>query len=117
MFLSIKKTIEDQIEIETPSFYYDKALNRASYLNESEIVQVSDSQITVISKGDLLGTWYKEEAVKAAKLLKTEDWINKKVIRDKTSGQSWQEFGHNPDCLRYLLTVMFMEKYRKFLKG
>jgi len=43
--------------------------------------------------------------------------VNKKVIRDKTTGQSYQEFGHACDTLRYILTAMFIDKYKKFQKG
>jgi phage terminase large subunit len=43
--------------------------------------------------------------------------VNKKLIRDKATGQSWQEFGHASDCLRYILTAMFHERYKKFMKG
>lgn len=46
-----------------------------------------------------------------------EGKVNKKVIRDKISGLSWQEYGHCVDGLRYILTSMFLEKYKKFLKG
>lgn len=43
--------------------------------------------------------------------------VNKKVIRNKETGQSYQEFGHACDCLRYIATVVFMDKYKKFMKG
>lgn len=43
--------------------------------------------------------------------------VNKKVIRDKVTGQSYQEYGHASDCLRYILTAMFIDKYKKFVKG
>lgn len=43
--------------------------------------------------------------------------VNKKVIRDKVTGQSYQEYGHATDTLRYILTVMYQDKYRKFMKG
>ena len=43
--------------------------------------------------------------------------VNKKVIRDKVTGQSYQEFGHCCDVLRYILTAMFMDKYKNFQKG
>lgn len=43
--------------------------------------------------------------------------VNKKVIRDKLTGQSYQEYGHCCDVLRYVLTAMFVDKYRKFIKG
>jgi len=46
-----------------------------------------------------------------------EGKVNKKVIKDKVTGQSYQEYGHATDCLRYILTVMFQEKYKKFMKG
>lgn len=46
-----------------------------------------------------------------------EGKVNKKVIRDKTTGQSYQEFGHATDCLRYILTAMFIDKYKKFQRG
>lgn len=46
-----------------------------------------------------------------------EGKVNKKVIRDRTTGQSYQEFGHACDTLRYLFTALHMEKYRKFIKG
>jgi phage terminase large subunit len=46
-----------------------------------------------------------------------EGKVNKKVVRDKTTGQSYQEFGHACDTLRYIVTAMFIEKYRKYLKG
>lgn len=43
--------------------------------------------------------------------------VNKKVIRDKVTGQSYQEYGHACDTLRYILTGMFLDKYKKFMKG
>ena len=43
--------------------------------------------------------------------------VNKKVIRDKVTGQSYQEYGHATDTLRYILTSLFLEKYKKFMKG
>lgn len=46
-----------------------------------------------------------------------EGKVNKKVIRDGVTGQSYQEFGHATDCLRYILTIVFMDQYRKFQKG
>jgi hypothetical protein len=46
-----------------------------------------------------------------------EGKVNKKVIRDKVTGQSYQEFGHATDVLRYILTAMLIEKYKKFQRG
>ncbi len=46
-----------------------------------------------------------------------EGKVNKKLIRDKATGRSWQEFGHASDCLRYILTAMFADYYKKFMKG
>ena len=46
-----------------------------------------------------------------------EGKVNKKVIKDKVSGLSWQEYGHATDTLRYIVTAMFLEKYKKFQKG
>lgn len=46
-----------------------------------------------------------------------EGKVNKKVIRDKVTGQSYQEFGHASDVLRYILTAMFIDKYKKFQRG
>ena len=46
-----------------------------------------------------------------------EGKVNKKVIRDKITGQSYQAYGHCVDCLRYLLTAMFLDKYKRFMKG
>jgi len=46
-----------------------------------------------------------------------EGKVNKKLVRDKATGRSWQEFGHASDCLRYILTSMFYEAYKKFMKG
>lgn len=43
--------------------------------------------------------------------------VNKKVIRNKETGQSYQEYGHACDTLRYILVVLFSEKYKKFMKG
>ena len=43
--------------------------------------------------------------------------INKKVIKDKTTGQSFQEFGHHVDASKYFLVVYLQEQYKKFLKG
>jgi len=43
--------------------------------------------------------------------------VNKKVIRDKVTGQSYQEFGHASDVLRYILTAMFIDKYKHFQRG
>lgn len=45
-----------------------------------------------------------------------EGKVNKKVIRDKVTGQSYQEYGHATDCLRYILTVVFLQKYKKFMR-
>jgi len=42
--------------------------------------------------------------------------VNKKVIRDKVTGQSYQEFGHCVDSLRYLLTVILLERYKKYVR-
>jgi phage terminase large subunit len=46
-----------------------------------------------------------------------EGKVNKKVIRDKVTGQSYQEFGHASDVLRYILTAIFIDKYKKFQRG
>lgn len=46
-----------------------------------------------------------------------EGKVNKKVIRDKVTGRSWQEYGHCVDVLRYFLTGLLTDRYRKFLKG
>jgi hypothetical protein len=46
-----------------------------------------------------------------------EGKVNKKVIKDKLTGQSYQEFGHACDTLRYILVSMFNEKYKKYMKG
>lgn len=46
-----------------------------------------------------------------------EGKVNKKVIRDKVTGQSFQEYGHACDTLRYIVTAMFIDKYKKFMKG
>jgi len=46
-----------------------------------------------------------------------EGKVNKKVIKDKITGQSYQEFGHACDTLRYILISMFLEKYKKFMRG
>jgi phage terminase large subunit len=46
-----------------------------------------------------------------------EGKVNKKLVRDKVTGRSWQEFGHASDCLRYILTAMFGDYYKKFMKG
>lgn len=46
-----------------------------------------------------------------------EGKVNKKVIRNKETGLSWQEFGHCCDVLRYLLTAIYIEKYKKFMRG
>lgn len=43
--------------------------------------------------------------------------VNKKVIRNKETGQSYQEFGHASDVLRYILTAMFIDKYKNFMRG
>ena len=43
--------------------------------------------------------------------------VNKKVIRDKNTGQSYQEYGHACDTLRYIFTAMFVDKYKLFQKG
>jgi hypothetical protein len=42
--------------------------------------------------------------------------VNKKVIRDKTTGQSYQEYGHATDCLRYILTALLLERYKKYVR-
>ena len=46
-----------------------------------------------------------------------EGKVNKKVIKDKVTGQSYQEYGHACDTLRYILTRMFVDKYKKYMKG
>ena len=46
-----------------------------------------------------------------------EGKVNKKVIKDKVTGQHYQEYGHATDTLRYILTAMYVDKYRKFIKG
>jgi len=46
-----------------------------------------------------------------------EGKVNKKVIRDKVTGLSWQEFGHASDTLRYILCAMFQDKYKHFQRG
>ena len=46
-----------------------------------------------------------------------EGKVNKRVVRDKATGQSYQEYGHATDCLRYILTSLFIEKYKKFMRG
>jgi phage terminase large subunit len=43
--------------------------------------------------------------------------VNKKVIRDKLTGQSYQEYGHATDTLRYITYAMYVERYKKFVKG
>lgn len=43
--------------------------------------------------------------------------INKKVIRNKVTGNSYQEFGHHVDCQKYIICIMFLEKYKKFMRG
>lgn len=43
--------------------------------------------------------------------------VNKKVIRDKVTGQSYQEYGHASDCLRYINFAMFQNDYKKFILG
>ena len=47
----------------------------------------------------------------------SEGKVNKKVVKDKVSGLSWQEYGHATDVLRYILTAMFLNEYKKFMKG
>jgi hypothetical protein len=42
--------------------------------------------------------------------------VNKKVIRDKTTGQSYQQYGHATDCLRYFITVLLLERYKKYVR-
>jgi hypothetical protein len=46
-----------------------------------------------------------------------EGKVNKKVIRDKINNTSYQEFGHCVDCLRYIITALFLDKYKKFQRG
>jgi hypothetical protein len=46
-----------------------------------------------------------------------EGKVNKKVVKDKVTGQSYQEYGHACDTLRYILTRMFVDKYKKYMKG
>lgn len=43
--------------------------------------------------------------------------VNKKVIKNKETGQSYQEYGHACDTLRYILVILFLDKYKKFMKG
>ena len=46
-----------------------------------------------------------------------EGKVNKKVIKDKITGQSYQEYGHATDVLRYVLTAIWIDIYKKFQKG
>lgn len=41
--------------------------------------------------------------------------VNKKVIKNKVTGQSYQEYGHACDTLRYILTMIFKNEYRTFI--
>jgi len=43
--------------------------------------------------------------------------IDKKTIRDKVTGQSYQPFGHFVDLTRYLLTYAFAAEYSKYQRG
>ncbi len=47
----------------------------------------------------------------------SEGKVNKKMIRDKTTGQSYQEYGHASDTLRYIMTAIFIQAYKKFMRG
>lgn len=43
--------------------------------------------------------------------------VNKKLVKNKETGQSYQEYGHACDTLRYIVTAMFMDKYKKYQRG
>ncbi len=43
--------------------------------------------------------------------------VNKSVVRNKDTGQSYQEFGHCCDAIRYIATVIFINQYKKFQRG
>lgn len=43
--------------------------------------------------------------------------VNKKLVRNKETGQSYQEYGHACDTLRYIVTAMFVDKYKKYQRG
>ena len=45
-----------------------------------------------------------------------EGKVNKKTIRDKVTGQSYQEFGHHCDTLRYFITALYLDKYKQYLR-
>jgi hypothetical protein len=46
-----------------------------------------------------------------------EGKVNKKTIRDKQTGNSYQEYGHCTDCLRYLLTALLLDKYKSWQRN
>jgi len=43
--------------------------------------------------------------------------VMKKVVKDRNTGQSYQERGHCTDALRYLLCALLLEQYKIFVRG
>jgi len=43
--------------------------------------------------------------------------MDKKVIKNKETGASYQEFGHASDTLRYICCTMFRKEYSAFING
>lgn len=46
-----------------------------------------------------------------------EGKVLKKVVKDRNTGQSYQERGHCVDAFRYLLTGLLLEQYKIFIRG
>jgi hypothetical protein len=42
--------------------------------------------------------------------------VLKKMVKNKVTGQSYQEFGHCTDAKRYFLTMSFNTEYNTFLR-
>ena len=77
MTITVKKTIEqdEQIEIETPSFWKDENRNLYSLITEDNIIEVRNGMISIIGKGELRGSWYSEEAIKMIAAEKVTEFI------------------------------------------
>lgn len=43
--------------------------------------------------------------------------IKKTKVKNKITGVSFEEFGHQSDCLRYIMTVAFASEYQDYLNG
>jgi len=43
--------------------------------------------------------------------------IKKSKVKNKVTGVTFEEFGHQSDCLRYIMTVAFANEYQNYLNG